>query len=586
MRTTGPTPLHFPVAKVYLPGVEPLGSLDSNQGEGPLNRTGWFLGTIVMVVLVGTAAWQSPLINSGQNIPGQSNARTPHNSVPSTIDWNVLLIVIDTLRADHLGCYGAQGIQTPNIDALAREGVLFKNAHTPTPITGPAHACLFTSRYPIQVGVTNNGLRLPSGEWTLAEALRDSGLQTFGAISLGVLRKQFGFNRGFIDYDEDIGEAWILPAPEVTTKAVRWIGDMEHHPFFAFVHYSEPHEPYFSHGTASTLVRFHQNGSIVAYVNISDKVGIEVEFELSPGNNPIRLSCDKPFRLRATRTRPDKSGVRSQPGPGWEKDDFYSLKTQDGTLNLISSNTETIRAKVWFTLSEILEIEEIKRRYRLEVEATDREVGKVLDAIRALHTQRPTLVVLTADHGESLGDHGEIGHIKQLYESMVHIPLIISCPGELPAGLVEEEVVGLVDIFPTITDLVGFEETSEDWEGRSLVPLINGEEQAWNRSLLLETHKPEAPEDLYGVRCGKWKVIEKEGGKLNDRELYDLEMDPGEVTNLWLKKNERMGIIADRMLNSVLYIFTSDETPPDQPPIDEETRARLGAIGYLHTSKE
>jgi arylsulfatase A-like enzyme len=167
---------------------------------------------------------------------------------------NVVLITLDTVRADHLGCYGHKGIKTPHIDGLASDGVLFQKAYTPVPITLPAHASLFTGTYPMVTGMHDfSGNRLSPDQPTLASLLRAQGYSTAGIVGAAVLDSRFGLDSGFDYYydefdfsrlDEQNLDAMERPADVVTDRALAWLGQNSSKPFFLFVHLYDPHHPY------------------------------------------------------------------------------------------------------------------------------------------------------------------------------------------------------------------------------------------------------------------------------------------------------------------------------------------------------
>jgi tetratricopeptide (TPR) repeat protein len=168
------------------------------------------------------------------------------------VNWNVLLITLDTTRADRLGAYGCRTARTPNLDRLAAEGVLFENAHSSVPLTLPSHSALFTGRYPIANQVRNNGnYFLPEGEVTLAELLRDRGYDTRAVVAAFVLLSKFGVNQGFTVYDDSLDTHEMIrnykseiPAELVHEKFSSWLGANDGRPFLYWVHFYDPHTPY------------------------------------------------------------------------------------------------------------------------------------------------------------------------------------------------------------------------------------------------------------------------------------------------------------------------------------------------------
>jgi arylsulfatase A-like enzyme len=265
---------------------------------------------------------------------------------------NLVLISVDTLRADRLSCYGYKGLQTENLDQLARAGVRFETVLSPVPVTLPAHVSMLSGLYPFQHGVQDNGrFRVPAGQNLLAERLKGSGYRTAAFVSSIVLDRTYGLDQGFDLYDVSIDPAMSLmgqpferPASETVAAVTNWLRQDSSGPFFLFVHLYDPHAPY----------------------------------------------------------RP--------PPP-------YSQRYQD-------------------------------RPYDGEIAFVDAELGKLLAALEDKGLSEDTLVVLTGDHGESLGEHGEPTHGVFLYESSVRVPLILRLPGKLPAAKVVSNQVSLVDLVP------------------------------------------------------------------------------------------------------------------------------------------
>lgn len=403
---------------------------------------------------------------------------------------SLLLVTLDTTRADRLGCYGAAGAQTPNLDALASRGLLFTDAVSPVPMTLPAHASLLTGFDPPGHGVRANGEYVLSPDaLTLTEILQDAGYRTAAFVSSFVLDSRFGLDQGFDTYDarlETTRQAAFAPQTErsagaVTRAAIEWLrpGGRRPGPFFLWVHYFDPHDPY---------------------------------------------EPPEPFRTR----------FRDRP-------------------------------------------------YEGEIAYVDRELGGLLAALEAGGRLAETVVVVAADHGESLGEHDERYHSRTLYEGAVRVPLIVALPpgtagsegGETVAGRVEGRVVSLVDLFPTLLDLLGLP-VPGDPDGRNLLR----EAARDDRVVYLETlntYLDNGWAPLYAARRHGEKYV------LAPRpELYDLEDDPGETENLLPGPPE----VARRAAELRGYLERRGGDHLTEPPApateaDPEVRRRLEALGYL-----
>jgi arylsulfatase A-like enzyme len=309
---------------------------------------------------------------------------------------HVLLITIDTLRVDHLSCYGYDRNTSPNIDKLASEGVRFERAYTTIPLTGPAHLSLLTSRYPQEHGATNNGVAV-AGEAKvvfLPQIFRKHGYHAGAFISAWPLTGRLThLNRWFDDYDETLTRRYKLfnssrYAEDVTPLVVRWLERNAHRHFFLWVHYFDPHSPY-----------EQRNG----------------------------------FAPRA-------NGAQAP---------AYAAQDAD------------MRDRI--------------ARYDSEIAYTDAHVGILLGTLDRLNLRNSTLVVLAADHGESLGEHGYVGHGRHLYEDIVHVPLIFRLPGVVAPGKTIPQRVSLLDVAPTVVDLTGRPAKADlhkAFAGRSLAAVL------------------------------------------------------------------------------------------------------------------
>ena len=381
--------------------------VNNTQKQFVFRQAGLPVAALAVLVAMSAACRQDPASVSGPAEPAEPAESAERPAVAaawkeavgdlSPEGWSVVLITIDTLRADRLGCYGYADIETPHLDRLAGEGILFENAVTTVPFTLPAHSSIMTGAYPPVHGVRENvGYALDERLPTLAEDMSAAGRRTGGFISAFVLDGRWGIDRGFERYyDEfkvqDMGTLNIASVQregtETMEQAETWLDDVAGSPFFLWLHLFEPHDPY---------------------------------------------EAPEPFASRYP-----------------------------------------------------------KRPYDAEVAYTDSLVGRLREMLEGRNLLDRTLLVVTGDHGEGLGDHGEYFHGFFVYDSTVRVPLIVRLPEGRLGGRRVDAAVSHVDLRPTILDALGLSSPPVDSRqgGRSLVPLLlgldDGERVRLHRVLLL-----------------------------------------------------------------------------------------------------
>jgi len=398
---------------------------------------------------------------------------------------NVVLITLDTTRADALGAYGQAQPTSPRIDAMAADGLLFEQAVASVPSTLPSHATLFTGKQPYAHGVrANAGYRLSEEKPTLAEALRARGWTTEAVVAAPVLARDRGLGQGFDRYRDPLSpetareaiEAARMqfrrtrPAEEITEMGLAFLRENAGKPFFLWLHYFDPHEP-----------------------------------------------RQAPERFRKGLTP-----------------------------------------------------------YHAEIRRVDYHVGLVLDEIERLGLREHTVVVLTADHGEGLGEHGEPSHSFFVYDSTMRVPLLFWGAERIPRGVRVGSLVRLVDVPLTILDLLGLPPL-EQAQGRSLLPLFEDPAADLELTGYGESIEPAlafGSSVLRFVRVGSWKYLHK-----LEPELYDLESDPHELRNLAAERPETVERLRARLDQ---LIAEAPSKPADaQLAMDEQTLAELQALGYV-----
>lgn len=399
-------------------------------------------------------------------------------TILTTPDQNVLLVTIDTLRADALGSYGGRAA-TPHLDRLAAEGARFTFAHAHAVVTLPSHTSILTGRLPYEHGIRDNsGYRVAPGTSTLATQLKDAGFATGAFIGGFPLTRRFGLAPGFDEYDDQISELQgdrqlsvpERPANDVVSRAIGWI-DQTPGKFFGWVHVFDPHSPY------------------------APPAPLDTTYKDSP--------------------------------------------------------------------------------YHGEVAFVDQALGPLFERLRSL--PRPTLVIVTADHGESLGEHNELTHGLFAYEPTLRVPLIITTiePGGSPErGRVITAPARLVDIAPTVLEAVQVAPAAAV-SGSSLAPVIAGaaddDRPTYFESMTFNLVRGWAP--LRGVIVERDKYIDQPVP-----ELYDLISDPGELRNQAQPQQERASVLAG-------VLRTYDMSPPDRPGRESgQVSEALRSLGYVSGS--
>jgi len=394
---------------------------------------------------------------------------------------NVVFITIDTLRADHLGCYGYKRIHTPNIDALAAASTLFERAYTPVPVTLPAHTAIFTGTYPMFNGMHDfSGNKLGPSQITLASLLQQQGYATGAVLGSAVLDSRFGLNRGFDFYYDHFDfnrlqeaniEEMDRPGNIVADHALEWLGQNYQKKFFLWMHLYDPHFPY----------------------------------------------------------RP--------PAP-------YSEEYKD-------------------------------HLYDGEIAFADAQVGRLLDFLKTKGLYQNALIVLTGDHGESLGEHGELTHGFFIYNATLHVPVLIHLPGQTAAKTVSEPI-NLVDLMPTALRVLKFDVPGQV-QGRDLSPLMSGKETLSPASLYAETFLPRLHfnwSELRGVETEKYHFI-----SAPKPELYDLSKDPGETQNLYSEKKAVAEELHAR-LEAIIRQYSASQEMAEKTGLDPALMERLKSLGY------
>ena len=479
----------------------------------------------------------------------------PQRLNESTQRPNVLLVVIDTLRADALG----RGI-TPNIDALADDGVRFDEAFSHAPMTLPAHTALFSSRLPSEAHVVTNGQGVDRSLPLLGEHLSTRGYEALAAVSLATLWPVVtgcGVDRGFHLYD--LGERPVERSHEVLPRVTRLLdGRDKSEPFFLFAHFSDPHEPYNCHGSAGHAAQVFIDDEPAGSATTSEMSWWFRTLDLSPGEHTIRFTSEQLLKARELRVTSNGQALEAQFTEG------SLLNAHESVAFTFDAPGGEIEISLW--LNDAPDHEEIKRRYDLEVSAADRAVGALVKDLRQRGLYRDTVIVLTGDHGEALGEHGQFGHVDTLYDEVLRVPLVIqttSARTKKALNARAEELVTHIDLAPTILELIDV----APWDGMRGSSLLSEDVE---RTLLAETHAPEAPRDLICLRDKQMKLIYAPG--TDSFTCYDLRVDPNEAHDIY---PERAASLFEWERRLRAQAALSNEVPKRR-----DVSGHLAALGY------
>ena len=418
---------------------------------------------------------------------------------------NVIIIAVDTLRADHLGCYGYPRNTSPSIDEFARNAVQFMNCYTPVPRTGPAFASMLSSLPPHKHGAKNNGLPIFDNIQLLPEVLKENGYYSGAFVAIWTLKKKLcGLDKGFNDYTEVFNRKMYLglmspegKASKVNEAAFEWLERHRRKKFFLWVHYNEPHMPY----------RYHKK-------------------------------FDRGYKV----VYPE----------------FYAE----------GSNFRKIK------------------KYDTEVGCVDFYIGELIKKIKELNLYEDSLIIFVSDHGEGFGEHNYYGHGVLLYNSTLHVPLVVKLPGDMNKPSVIERKVSLMDVVPTILSLLDYP-VPEQMEGENLF-----EPSSPERVFYFETYQGAAQLDKnkkfqiketplkYGLLKDNIKLI------LKDKyEAYDLTKDKFEQSNIFENPDEEMKILSDMLQDFVKevqkYIDLTEKYLRKRSQLSKEDIEKLRSLGYI-----
>ena len=311
---------------------------------------------------------------------------------------------------------------------------------------------------------------------------------------------------------------WLVP----------WLQQVEN-PFFVWAHYSDPHEPYSPPDQTYPRISVRQSGREAIEI-LANANSVTIPLVVPPGNSVVRVSSMAGTDLRQIRLqdiRVTDASIDAECAIGCDGAGTGSSgRGIAAAIEFRNRNASDTSLELRFRADEVLSLSDVRERYRKEVEYADRQIGDLLSALDRAGHRDNTLIILTADHGEGLGDHGYLGHAASLFEEQLGVPLILSWPARFPAGITVDSAVSLVDVLPTVTQLLAIPDHAVR-TGRSLVPLMTQSgEDTGARPVIAETFRPQAPSDLSAVIAGDFKlIVDRVEGR---SALYDLGRDPAE----------------------------------------------------------
>jgi arylsulfatase A-like enzyme len=439
--------------------------------------------------------------------------------------YNVLLISLDTLRADHLSCYGYKRSTSPRIDQVAKEGVLFENVVAASNWTVPSHMSLLTSLYPSAHGVENESMCLGEGVPTLAQVLENHGYTTAAFVTGDMLNHGYGFQRGFQLYDdftaklmckmnlfEDhaANKAGLNDVPTdhvITNLAALWLRQHRQEKFFLFLHYWDCHADY-----------------------------------IPPPPYDRQFDPGYTGKENGRRIYERQREIEARFAP---RDFAHLIALYDG-----------------------------------EIAHTDDHVGQVVRLLRDMGLARKTLLIIVSDHGEGFLEHGMVTHGNSLFEELIHVPLILRLPGVIPPGRRIKENVSQVDLMPTVLGLLGIA-PPPGLQGIDLSAACRGLGGLPDRVIFSEAAAPRNP-STRAARCGPYKLIQEKGCRpmplLLVHEGAESEAQKAGLGDMERHKQEQLLMEA---LASGPSPSQGGNRAATRLDMDEATLRRLRCLGYL-----
>lgn len=481
-------------------------------------------------------------------------------SVTNRSTLNVILLVLDSVRADHLSVYGYCRKTSPKIDDIAKEGVIFDNAFSAAPWTVPSHASIFTGKYPSHHKCGLKNMRLGRANITLAEILRRNGYHTMAITACPLLRPEYGIGRGFDDFisTSDLSIDQLLrKAPKEVVRILIFGPDKftfqnnnliqkllkkshsNRKPFFLFVNYFNCHTPY------DPPKPFKEK-----FCGCTHK----------PRAYITEFILKKVFGRTSEKISNSKIDIQK----------VRYIASGQGGFSFMAGRLK-ISAEEW---------EIVKSWYDGEITYLDYHIGELIKFLKQEDLFDNTLLIITSDHGENFGEHGLASHGYCLYDTVLHIPLIMTCPSVIPKKRRISKLVSTIDILPTVLRILNIRKTQSYIQGVSLYPFQTRKFHSFICAEFEQGHTKMGDQTESGLKCIRsefWKYIIS---SKQEEELYNLQNDHFEERNVVDKYPSKAEFLRKEMENIIDISYFG----PKKPLTKEENQQmvkRLKALGYV-----
>jgi membrane-anchored protein YejM (alkaline phosphatase superfamily) len=508
--------------------------------------------------------------------------------------YNIVFITMDTTRSDYVDTGNGAKAFTPELKQFARKAVVFDHAFSAIPQTLPSHLVMLTSYYPHECGVYSNENIYDGRHKMLQEVLKEKGYTTAAVISLGTLGGNTGINKGFDQFHENLNgkTVFFTRAEKVTAEGIKLLNEIKKNKFFLFLHYSDPHSPYAPPSTRSQA-RFciEIDGKPILDFDAYQGAILRQDLEIPNGSHNICLKVDKHpedfdyFVIRRL-TSSENCQLTFQ-NISFSKNYYggsYIVKAPGGNISVKSRGKGNISI---FQVIPILSWKACHDYYRMEVEYMDRYIGKFLSTLEKENLLANSIVLITADHGEGLGERERyFGHVRYLNQQFIHIPFMIYIPGIKPKH--EFTPVSLIGISPTILECLGFRENRFRFE-ESLLSTIK--EKHYNDNIKKPIYSfafsPSSVNDRLSVIQWPYQCIfNKYSPDTVEQELYQLALSQSYrkwdefSVEVLIKESKNDYVIMQQSYQQLSSVFAKNTTAKSKGLSFEESE-KLKTMGYL-----